>query len=615
MMRWAYLMSAAILHRAPFRSAPARAGTTSETVGVAAAFTARAPHRLAARKVHRVQAARQQVKGNVACPTSTASPPCKSAVARALFASPPSPGPRSPHRSTISGDREPRDGCLLHETDLRARRGVLLRLRARRTSSPATSAGRGGSACLAQIRAAQNERVVVASATTYSDAEGVSRHHVAHCSVPPLFSFVRALTGQSKGRLEKNSRTPRYSSGSLPVGGEMSFFFRASRLRPSPQELVRSIKESFVALDTKTGAKALEDVEKNVLTLRQTLSGDGEVEPNQEQVLQIALEICKEGVLSLFVQNLPSLGWEGRKDLVHCWCILLRQKVDESYCCVQYIESHVDLLDFLVVCNELLVTRQLALFYYLQTCSFRYILESSSFELFFQYVELPNFDIASDALNTFKVHRILYLQDLLTKHEDAVAEFLSSHYEQFFGLYTRLLSSTNYVTRRQSVKVRLKYIAISSRTLEKDAENSFFLLPVSLRVSLGGPKCSNNEAIHFGSSYLSIMIGLLKILNDASNIILLWIQAKISGYVPSTFLRFIFAAWMQVFVANPNKPRDIIQVLVDNHREVLKLLHNLPTGKGTYVFPSLTIGGEDEQLDEERDLIIKEIEKLVRLSV
>jgi calcium binding protein 39 len=116
--------------------------------------------------------------------------------------------------------------------------------------------------------------------------------------------------------------------------------------------------------------------------LRHTLAGDGEVEPNQEQVLQIALEICKEGVLSLFVQNLPSLGWEvsyihklnvitffdcvislflcsvisligsmlqARKDLVHCWCILLRQKVDEGYCCVQYIENHFDLLDFLVV--------------------------------------------------------------------------------------------------------------------------------------------------------------------------------------------------------------------------------------------------------------------------
>jgi calcium binding protein 39 len=232
----------------------------------------------------------------------------------------------------------------------------------------------------------------------------------------------------------------------------MSFFFRGgSRQRPTPQEIVRSIKDSLVALDNKTGTKALDDAEKNILTLRHTLSGDGEVEPNQEQVLQVALEICKEGVLPLFVQNLPSLGWEGRKDLVHCWSILLRQKVDESYCCVQYIENHVDLLDFLVVCYKNL---EIALNCgnMLRECIkyptlAKYILESSSFELFFQYVELPNFDIASDALNTFK--------DLLTKHEDAVSEFLSSHYEQFFGLYTRLLSSTNYVTRRQSVKVRL----------------------------------------------------------------------------------------------------------------------------------------------------------------
>lgn len=27
-------------------------------------------------------------------------------------------------------------------------------------------------------------------------------------------------------------------------------------------------------------------------------------------------------------------------------------------------------------------------------------------------------------------------------------------------------------------------------------------MPVSFRVSVGGPKCSNNEALHFGSSLL-----------------------------------------------------------------------------------------------------------------
>uniref|UniRef100_A0A453FU33 Uncharacterized protein n=1 Tax=Aegilops tauschii subsp. strangulata TaxID=200361 RepID=A0A453FU33_AEGTS len=81
---------------------------------------------------------------------------------------------------------------------------------------------------------------------------------------------------------------------------------------------------------------------------------------------------------------------------------------------------------------------------------FRYILESNSFELFFEYVELPNFDIASDALNTFK--------DLLTKHETVVSVYLSSHYEQFFERYTRILTSTNYVTRRQSVKFLSEFL-------------------------------------------------------------------------------------------------------------------------------------------------------------
>ncbi|ONM25648.1 Protein Mo25 [Zea mays] len=264
----------------------------------------------------------------------------------------------------------------------------------------------------------------------------------------------------------------------------MSFFFRAaSRQRPLPQEIARSLKDSLVALDTKTGAKALEDAEKNILTLRHTLAGDGEVEPNQEQVLQIALEICKEGVLSLFVQNLPSLGWEARKDLVHCWCILLRQKVDESYCCVQYIENHFDLLDFLVVCYKNLEVA-LNCGNMLRECIkyptlAKYILESSSFELFFQYVELSNFDIASDALNTFK--------DLLTKHEDAVSEFLSSHYEQFFGLYTKLLSSTNYVTRRQSVKFLSEFLL--------EAPNAQIMKRYILEVH-----------------YLNIMMGLLKVL-------------------------------------------------------------------------------------------------------
>ena len=56
--------------------------------------------------------------------------------------------------------------------------------------------------------------------------------------------------------------------------------------------------------------QALDEVEKNIAMMRQVLSGDGDAEPNPEQASILALDICKEDVLSLFVQNLPTLGWK-----------------------------------------------------------------------------------------------------------------------------------------------------------------------------------------------------------------------------------------------------------------------------------------------------------------
>lgn len=56
--------------------------------------------------------------------------------------------------------------------------------------------------------------------------------------------------------------------------------------------------------------QALEEVEKNFVTMRLMLCGDGEVEPNMDQVSQLTLETCKEDVISLLIHNLPLLGWE-----------------------------------------------------------------------------------------------------------------------------------------------------------------------------------------------------------------------------------------------------------------------------------------------------------------
>ncbi|GKV39113.1 hypothetical protein SLEP1_g46925 [Rubroshorea leprosula] len=59
---------------------------------------------------------------------------------------------------------------------------------------------------------------------------------------------------------------------------------------------------------------------------------------------------------------------------------------------------------------------------------------------------------------------------------------------------------------------------------------------------------------------------------------------------------------MQVFVANPNKPGEVKLILAKNHEKLLDLLQNL-SGKGA----------DDEQFDEDKELTMKEIQRVSRL--
>ncbi|CAK7332953.1 unnamed protein product [Dovyalis caffra] len=358
----------------------------------------------------------------------------------------------------------------------------------------------------------------------------------------------------------------------------MSFsFFKVSRPK-TPQEVVKAMKDSLVALDTKTVVevkaleKALEEVEKNFVTLRCMLSGDGEVEPNMDQVSQLALEVCKEDVLALMIHKLPNLGWEARKDLVHCWSILLKQQVDSRYCSVEYIENHFEFLDFLVVCYD---NKEIALNcgLMLRECIkfptlAKYILESASFELFFKFVELPNFDVASDAFSTFK--------DLLTKHGTVVAEYLTAQYDEFFDQYEKLLTSPNYVTRRQSLK--------------------YYVDLASLGIPFGTSELSYNEALHSRSKVLESHDDFAE--GNIDTVSILGFTAIAES--PSRCKQLL----QRIFVANPNKPREVKVILAKNHEKLLELLHDLSAGKGA----------EDEQFEEEKELIVKEIDKLSRLS-
>lgn len=83
------------------------------------------------------------------------------------------------------------------------------------------------------------------------------------------------------------------------------------------------------------------------------------------------------------------------------------------------------------------------------------ILYSPVYYNFYDYVELSTFDVASDAFTTFK--------ELMTKHKVIVADFLHAKYDEVFAKYTGLLNSSNYVTKRQSIKVWRRFFVAFSR--------------------------------------------------------------------------------------------------------------------------------------------------------
>ncbi|CAA0815417.1 Putative MO25-like protein [Striga hermonthica] len=236
---------------------------------------------------------------------------------------------------------------------------------------------------------------------------------------------------------------------------KMKVLFKAKP--KTPADLVRQTRDLLVLADggvsdtkeSKRDDKMME-LGKLIRELKQVLYGDSESEPVAEACTQLTQEFFRENTLRLLIICLPKLNLETRKDATQVVANLQRQQVQSRLIACDYLEKNIDLMDILISGYE---NNELALHYgaMLRECIrhqsvARYVLESEHMKKFFDYIQLPNFDIASDAAATFK--------ELLTRHKSTVAEFLSKNYDWFFADYnSKLLESANYITRRQAVKV------------------------------------------------------------------------------------------------------------------------------------------------------------------
>ncbi|XP_010905891.1 putative MO25-like protein At5g47540 isoform X1 [Elaeis guineensis] len=324
----------------------------------------------------------------------------------------------------------------------------------------------------------------------------------------------------------------------------------------TPADVVRQMRDLLIYVDLNWNSQEakreekMAELNKNIREMKSILYGNSEAEPLSEACAQLTQEFFKGNTLRLLIVCLPKLNLEARKDATQVVANLQRQQVHSRLIASDYLEANKDLLDLLVSGYE---NMDIALHYgaMLRECIrhqsiARYVLESENMRKFFNSIQLPNFDIASDASATFK--------ELLTRHKSTVAEFLSKNYDWFFKEFnSKLLESPNYITRRQAVKL------LGDTLL--DRSNSAVM-------------------VRYVSSKDNLMI-LMNLLRETSK------NIQIEAF-------HVF----KLFVANQNKPQEIVSILVTNRNKLLRLLSDFKTDK------------EDEQFEADKAQVIKEIAAL-----
>ncbi|RWS14342.1 protein Mo25-like protein [Dinothrombium tinctorium] len=320
-----------------------------------------------------------------------------------------------------------------------------------------------------------------------------------------------------------------------------------------PYELIKSLQESVQSIEKgdKKAEKALEDISKNLVLMKNMLYGTNDVEPQTDiAVAQLAQELYNSNLLLLLINNLPKIEFEAKKDVAQIFNNILRRQIGTRSPTVEYICTKPEILftlvrgyekhDIALTCGSML--RECARYEALA----KILLHSEDFYLFFQYVEVSTFDIASDAFSTFK--------ELLTRHKTLSSDFLESKYDRFFSEYQKLLNSGNYVTKRQSLKL------LGELLLDR---HNFTVMTRYI---------SSPEN-------LKLMMTMLK--DKSRNI------------------QFEAFHVFKVFVANPNKTKPILDILLRNKDKLVDFLTKFQTDRA-----------DDEQFNDEKSYLIKQIRDL-----
>ena len=201
-----------------------------------------------------------------------------------------------------------------------------------------------------------------------------------------------------------------------------------------------------------------------------------EADSNPEAALQLVKAVLQEDVLPALAQNVHLLAFEARKDTQSILSHVLRFKAADATSPVPLAIDHVvrhrpgfvvDLcrgyehresaMPCGVVLREILKFQEVAVIIFYDEGDGRpfdfgaadYDAPSTGrgvFWQFFPWIDRGAFEVSADAFTTFR--------EIITRHKQTTARFLTANYELFFGKYNfELMKSSSYVTKRQSIKL------------------------------------------------------------------------------------------------------------------------------------------------------------------
>lgn len=306
----------------------------------------------------------------------------------------------------------------------------------------------------------------------------------------------------------------------------MSFLHRG-KTRSAPEHVARTVVvlERLVDGSPQITERSAEELSKSLASFKSIMFAASDSEAAKDTAYATAIEALNHNLPKLAVRALPALEFEARKDTAQLLGAIIRLDCNGNMPGVKYVQKNPDLLDLLFdgygdpevalncgsILRDCIRNESIA----------KMVLEGPNFVQFFTYVEVANFEVASDAFTTFK--------DLLTRHKALLANFTLQHYAKLFAGYTSLLESENYVTRRQSLKLL----------------GEILLDPTNART-------------------------MMMYVSDQDNLKLMMVLLK----DPSKSIQFEAFHVFKVFVANPNKTKGIIDILAGNRDKLLRYLRD-----------------------------------------